>query len=577
MHCGPMPPPRLVLGPLLRHVDRTRATVWVECDRPCEVVVRAGDVEARRRTFSVDGCAYALVLLEGLPPAAELAYEVTLDDVVVWPEAGSDLPPSVLRTAGSDGPTRVLLGSCRTSAPHSRRYQGGGLLGPGRGVDALRALAASLAQADGTTAAPAVPRPDLLLLLGDQVYADENLSPAMAGRIRERRDTSRPPGVQVADLEEYRLLYRDSWSEPLVRWLLSTVPSAMVFDDHEVIDDWNTSASWLAEVRDTDWWQPRITGAMASYWLYQHLGNLSPEELECDAVWQDVLASADEGRDAWPLLRAFASRAAVEVGGTEEPAGPAARWSYRRDLSDGVRLLVVDSRAGRVLTPGARRMLDDVEQEWVHEQATGDVDHLLVASSLPVLMAEAAHHLETWDEAVADGAWGEAWASRAERVRRGVDLEHWAAFRTSFEDLVSHLSEVARGRRGEAPSTVLLLSGDVHFGSLSSARPREGEAFRSRVWQAVSSPVRNPLDLPVRVAQRLSSSPVVTALLSRAARLAGVPPPAWRWQVRHGPWFGNQVMTLVLDGREAGAEVHTAHLRRDGRTALRREASVRLA
>ncbi|MGW1633884.1 hypothetical protein, partial [Streptomyces anthocyanicus] len=30
-----------------------------------------------------------------------------------------------------------------------------------------------------------------------------------------------------------------------VRWLLSTVPSCMIFDDHDVIDDWNTSAAWL--------------------------------------------------------------------------------------------------------------------------------------------------------------------------------------------------------------------------------------------------------------------------------------------------------------------------------------------
>ena len=29
----------------------------------------------------------------------------------------------------------------------------------------------------------------------------------------------------------------------------------MIFDDHDVIDDWNTSAAWLAEMRATPWWQ----------------------------------------------------------------------------------------------------------------------------------------------------------------------------------------------------------------------------------------------------------------------------------------------------------------------------------
>ena len=51
-----------------------------------------------------------------------------------------------------------------------------------------------------------------------------------------------PPGETIADFEEYTRLYRESWSEPHIRWLLSTVPTAMIFDDHDIIDDWNTSA-----------------------------------------------------------------------------------------------------------------------------------------------------------------------------------------------------------------------------------------------------------------------------------------------------------------------------------------------
>ncbi|MGZ4666761.1 MAG: DUF7800 domain-containing protein, partial [Frankiaceae bacterium] len=42
---------RLVLGPLLRFVEETRATVWVETDRPCTVDV----LGCRARTFHVAG------------------------------------------------------------------------------------------------------------------------------------------------------------------------------------------------------------------------------------------------------------------------------------------------------------------------------------------------------------------------------------------------------------------------------------------------------------------------------------------------------------------------------------------
>ena len=83
--------------------------------------------------------------------------------------------------------------------------------------------------------------PDALLLLGDQVYADE-VSPETAAYIRSRRNTAEPPGEEIANFEEYTRLYRESWSDPDIRWLLSTVPSTMIFDDHDVRDDWNISA-----------------------------------------------------------------------------------------------------------------------------------------------------------------------------------------------------------------------------------------------------------------------------------------------------------------------------------------------
>jgi hypothetical protein len=40
--------------------------------------------------------------------------------------------------------------------------------------------------------------PDALFLLGDQVYADK-VSPGTLEFIRSRRDTSKPPGEEVAE------------------------------------------------------------------------------------------------------------------------------------------------------------------------------------------------------------------------------------------------------------------------------------------------------------------------------------------------------------------------------------------
>src|SRR6478609_7071332 len=130
------------------------------------------------------------------------------------------------------------------------------------------------------------------LLLGDQVYADE-VSPETLEFIEQRRGTDRPPGEQIADFEEYTRLYRESWSEPDIRWLLSTVPTAMIFDDHDVNDDWNISWSWVEEMRRAPWWEARVTGAFMAYWIYQHIGNLSPPELDAERTL-DVVAGDDD-------------------------------------------------------------------------------------------------------------------------------------------------------------------------------------------------------------------------------------------------------------------------------------------
>ena len=119
----------------------------------------------------------------------------------------------------------------------------------------------------------------MLVLLGDQVYADE-VSPKALEFIRSRRDTSEPPGEEVKNFEEYTRLYWEAWGDPWIRWLFSNVRTPMIWDDHDVHDDWNISQDWLDEMRRHVWWNERIAGAGMSYWIYQHLGNLSPDHMQ---------------------------------------------------------------------------------------------------------------------------------------------------------------------------------------------------------------------------------------------------------------------------------------------------------
>jgi hypothetical protein len=531
----------LILGPMARWASTSEATVWVETDEPCEVVVQPETGEAASaRTFHVEGHHYAIVRVGGLPEDLATPYTVALDGEQVWPEADSPFPPSTLRTHPAHGKARIVFGSCRTAYPHHPPYS----LTPdesdtGRELDALRAIALRMMAGDTSE------YPHTVLLLGDQVYADE-VSPKTLAFIRGRRDTTKPPGEGIADFEEYTQLYREAWSDPPIRWLLSTVPSAMIFDDHDVIDDWNTSLEWVEEMRATDWWDNRVVGGFMSYVLYQHWGNLSADALDEEEVYGKVKEAGDGG----DLLREYAFKCDREVEG--------ARWSYCRDIGC-TRVVMIDSRAGRVLTPGKRSMVDDGEWQWIAEHATGGFDHLLIGTSLPLFLAPALHYLEAWNEAVCDGAWGGLAAKYGEKLRQGVDLEHWPAFRDSFNGMCELLRDVGAGNRGEAPQSIVVLSGDVHHAYLAEVGFPKDSGVKSRVWQATCSPFRNPLSTKERRGVLVGFSKAGTAIGRLLARSAGVPPPPVRWRFTDGdPRFDNQVGTLELDTTCALARLERA-------------------
>ena len=521
--------PELVLGPVLRYVEETDATVWVETNERCEVDILGHTA----KTFCIRGHHYALVHVGGLEPGSTNEYEVRLDGELKWPEPDSPFPPPAIRTPAEDEPAKIVFGSCRVCVPHEPPFA---LTKDeddrGREVDALYALARRMLDQ------PRDEWPTRLLMLGDQVYADE-VSPDTLAFMNSRRDLSKPPYSEVADFEEYTRLYWESWGEPVMRWLLSTLATAMIFDDHDVHDDWNISASWLEDYRAKPWWDERIRGAFMSYWAYQHIGNLAPEHLHDDEMYDSVCA-ADDGGDA---LHEWAYRADRETAGT--------RWSFCRDYG-GIRVLVIDSRAGRVLEKNGRRcMVDDGEWEWICERLVGGHDHLIIATSLPLLLGYGLHYLEAWNEALCDGAWGKAGTWLGEKVRRALDLEHWAAFGESFEKLTKRIEEVGAGKHGPAPASIIVLSGDVHHAYLAEVAFRREAGVQSAVYQATCSPFRNPLDTREESTVKFATSRAGHLLGRTLAKTAGVKDPDLRWRFVHGPWFDNQVATLVLHEREA--------------------------
>jgi len=152
-----------------------------------------------------------------------------------------------------------------------------------------------------------------------------------------------------------------------------------------------------------------------------------------------------------------------------------------------------------------------------------------------------------------------------EKMRQALDLEHWGAFNDSFDRLAELQRAVGAGERGEAPASIVTLSGDVHHAYLSEVAFKRGSGVQSAVYQAVCSPLRNPLDAKERR--------VITAAVSdfgyvvgRALSLAaGVNSEPVRWRmIGDAPWFDNQVAMLYVDGRRMSFEIDKAAPDGDG-------------
>ena len=519
----------LVLGPILRHVTDTSATVWVQTDAACVVEI----LSATAPTFEVQGHHYALVVIEGLDPDSVTEYRVRIDDEQVWPPIQSAFPASVIRTRGPkhSRTLELIFGSCRYPKTGDPTFDAK------LGVDALDAYALRL------MTLPVDNRPDALVLLGDQVYADV-LTPTARKRLARRRGSlkaERPPG-EVVTFAEYEELYRHTWGDPEIRWIMSTVPTAMIFDDHDIRDDWNTSAAWRAEMAGVGWWRDRLRAGLACYWVYQHIGNLSPALLAADPDFRRVTAA---GGDTWCHLADLADRADVETDGAKE-----LRFSFRWDLGRS-RLIMIDSRNGRILEQGQRKMLSDGEFGWLEEQMSDDpanIDHLVLGSSLPWLLPYAVGDLQTANELHASRP---GWRGRlGEKIRQAADLEHWPAFFASFTRLSDLIMRTAR--RADPPATITMLSGDVHHSYAARVTP-DSTSPASAVHQLVCSPVHNHVQAYVRPVLKHGWSPRVGRLTRAWARRAGSPDLPVTWSNVAGPLFGNTIATLQITDRDATA------------------------
>lgn len=295
-------------------------------------------------------------------------------------------------------------------------------------------------------------------------------------------DLSPPPGLSEDESQRYareaRAIADFRAGLGAVRRVLAHLPTAMVFDDHDITDDWNLSREW-EDVAYGHAFSRRVIGnALIAYLLHQGWGN-RPEAFDEGGLLDGVQAALDEpGGDAHEALieRLLHWRDWHCVWPTTPP------------------LMLLDSRTHRWRSEASPRRpsgLMDWEGLTDLQQALRDQPAVLLVASAPIFGVKL---IETIQRIFS--FFGRPLL---------VDAENWM----SHPGAASAILNIFRHPR--TPQTFVVLSGDVHYSFVYDvelrARARrqtglgEAPAPGPRIWQICSSGLRN--SFPERLLARL--------------------------------------------------------------------------
>ena len=243
---------------------------------------------------------------------------------------------------------------------------------------------------------------------------------------------------------------------PATRRLMANTVTAMIFDDHDVTDDWNLTGEWM----DTAYGHPfsrRIIGnALVAYLFCQGWGN-RPEAFE-DEIWPCVERYAAirdaESQDALiDCLLAFHD------------------WDFVIDTKPGIVVLDIRTRRWRRRRfPSQPSGLMDWEALSEMQTRLLDRDSVVLVSATPIFgvkLIENVQRIFSW--------FGKPLM---------VDAENWMAHPGAAQTLL-HIF-----RHGKTPKNFTILSGDVHYSFVYDVTLRFSAA-RQKIWQITSSGVKN--------------------------------------------------------------------------------------
>ncbi|KDC55978.1 alkaline phosphatase D family protein [Pseudoalteromonas sp. S3431] len=259
----------------------------------------------------------------------------------------------------------------------------------------------------------------------------------------------------IFDAEKTALIdYAKGLSE--VERLFANVSTLMMFDDHDVTDDWNLTAGWEQAINENPSSKRIINNGLISYWLFQGMGN--------DALNKtgELLTPFKQSRTANNLwqFKAF-----------DKPLNDFSFWHY--ELTTTPKVVVLDTRTHRWRNEqnfNEPSGLLDWERLTELEESLLSHDQVIIVSPAPVFGVKSIEAIQAMFNICGQPLM--------------VDVENWMAHEGSAKKLLDTF------RRTDTPNETLILSGDVHYSFCFSVQKRFGN-HPNRIWQLTASGIKN--------------------------------------------------------------------------------------
>ena len=240
-----------------------------------------------------------------------------------------------------------------------------------------------------------------------------------------------------------------------VERLLANVSTLMMFDDHDVTDDWNLTAGWEQAIYQHPASRRIVNNGLISYWLMQGIGN-------------------DAGDKTFDLLSAFKRSFSTN------------QWNFKRfdkhildfnhwhyELNTIPKVVVLDTRTHRWRNEqnfNEPSGLLDWERLTELEESLLSHDKVIIVSPAPVFGVKSIEAIQAIFNFCGQPLL--------------VDVENWMAHEGSAKKLLDTF------RREDTPKETLILSGDVHYSFCFSVQKRFGK-HKNRIWQLTASGIKN--------------------------------------------------------------------------------------